>query len=173
MDSQILRKSSAIQGIPHRASDGERGTEYLKIRFRTLVASINYISCFELVFPVINSRIVVQAQEPPKSGGLSSLFLRNKPNSNVARYQVVRSVWPFAKRVLATSDNNCERDHTVQSEEMWVKKWKNCIRYCLVAGRREWVTEEDRMDVAIDPAKANTYFMYNTSGGPEAKIAFQ
>lgn len=60
------------------------------------------------------------------------------------RYEVVKSVWPYAD-VPRESGTGMGRRSLVQDEERWFLEWKSVIKYAVLGKRKGWVTIEDRL----------------------------
>lgn len=67
--------------------------------------------------------------------------------SGSKKYEVVKSVWPYADVERGESARRC----VVQDEERWFSEWKSVIRYAAVGKRVGWVTSEDRLEELMEP----------------------
>ncbi len=63
----------------------------------------------------------------------------------VNRYEVIKTVWPYAIK------RDALKAYAVQSEDAWWSDWNDAIKYAVLSKRKGWVTAEDRMDVAMNP----------------------
>ncbi|KAI1827985.1 hypothetical protein F4861DRAFT_236580 [Xylaria intraflava] len=115
---------------------------WLEGQIRSLVASINYQGMVTVQFPLTHAKVTVQ--NPDKVNkfftSVTTLF------SGKAKYEVVKSVWPFAN--AKNGENN--RRPAVQSEETWWEEWKDPIKYAILQRRQGWVTNEDKLECIME-----------------------
>lgn len=111
---------------------------WLEGQLRSLVAATGYKGVVNIQFPVTHAKVVVQ--NPDKVNKLftsvSALF------TGKSRYEVAKSVWPFADRKSGEPGREC----VVQTERVWWEEWRDPIMFALTARRKGWVTNEDKLE---------------------------
>jgi hypothetical protein len=129
---------------------------WLEGQIRSLIASTEYKGLVTVSFPVTHSRVVVQ--NPDKVNKLftavTALFAGKR------KYEVVRSVWPFATHPHGEQGRKC----VVQSEETWWNEWKDPIKYAVATKRNGWVTNEDKLEAIMEGVGKG---LTNIDWGPE------
>ncbi|KAH8686016.1 hypothetical protein BGZ60DRAFT_365784 [Tricladium varicosporioides] len=118
-------------------------TSYLEGRLLSLVNSIHYKGQVIVSFPVTHARVLVRS--PDKVNKLFSNV--TKMFTGVRKYEVVKSVWPYADIPRGEPGRKC----AIQEEEMWFNEWKNAIRHAVLMRRKGWVTIEDRVEFLMEP----------------------
>ena len=124
-------------------------TSLIEGQIRNLLANLKYRGHVAISFPVHFSRVSIQ---PPIQGfrALFSFAMSTK------RYEVVKSIWPYARRTAAEGVGS--REAAVQSEAQWWAEWKSAIARAVLGRRVGWVSQEDRLEAAIfaraDPEQA-------------------
>ncbi|KAF4631680.1 hypothetical protein G7Y89_g6451 [Cudoniella acicularis] len=118
-------------------------TSYLEGRLLSLVNSTQYKGQVSVTFLVTHARVLVRA--PDK---VNRLFTNvTKIFTGVKKYEVVKSVWPYADVPRGQPGRKC----AIQEEEMWFNEWKNAIRHAVLMRRKGWVTIEDRVEFLMEP----------------------
>ncbi|KAK0111486.1 hypothetical protein ONS95_001841 [Cadophora gregata] len=121
-------------------------TSYLEGRLLSLISSTSYRGHVTLSFPLTHSRVVVHSPDKVNRffSDVTKLFTGTK------KYEVVKSVWPYAD--IARGENGgVGRRCAVQEEEVWFADWRDAIRHAIVAKRKGWVTVEDRLEFLMEP----------------------
>ncbi|KAH8590083.1 hypothetical protein B0O99DRAFT_691928 [Bisporella sp. PMI_857] len=121
-------------------------TSYLEGRLLSLVSSTAYLGQVTVKFPVTHEKVLVKP--PDKINKFFSSVTKVFAGSH--KYEVVKSVWPYA---------DVERNHTmagerrvvVQDEEEWFLHWKDSIRHAIMGRRSGWVTSEDQLEFLMEP----------------------
>lgn len=117
-------------------------TGWLEGQLRSLVATTGYKGVVNVQFPVTHAKVVVQ--NPDKVNkfftSVSALFTWK------SRYEVAKSVWPFADRKSGEPGREC----LVQTEKTWWEEWRDPIMFAIVAKRQGWITNEDKLECIMD-----------------------
>ncbi|OAA69075.1 hypothetical protein ISF_03450 [Cordyceps fumosorosea ARSEF 2679] len=125
-------------------------------QMRSLLASLKYKGNVDVTFVVTHSKITVQ--NPDKVNqfftSVTSLFAGKN------RYEVVKSVWPFASARPGEPGRRC----AVQTEETWWREWRGPIGYAIAQKRQGWVTVEDKLEAVMEGKGSN---MAPVDWGPE------
>ena len=109
----------------------------LEGQVRTIIASTGYKGTVTVKLPITHSKVIVH---PPKTfmGTLSSLW-------SAKRYEVVRSIWPFARTINSQNgDADVLRQCAVQSETAFLNDWRQVIMAAVFTRRTGWLSVEDR-----------------------------
>lgn len=117
-------------------------TNWLEGQLRSLVAATGYRGVVNVQFPVTHARVVVQNPDRVNKffTSVSALFMGK------SRYEVAKSVWPFADRKSGEPGREC----VVQSERAWWEEWRGPIMSALTARRKGWVTNEDKLECIME-----------------------
>lgn len=120
-------------------------TTSLEGRILSLISNISYRGQVTVTFPVTHSRVVVHSPDKVNRffSNVAALF------TGVKRYEVVRSVWPYADMPHGEPGRRC----VVQDEDAWWADWKDAIRHAILARTRGWVSVEDRLEFLMEPKK--------------------
>lgn len=86
-------------------------TLWIEGQLRALLASTQYKGTLHISFPVTHAKVVVG--NPPRANKFMSSMKKLFSGKN--KYEVVRSVWPFASGRNGHEGRRC----AVQSEEVW------------------------------------------------------
>lgn len=121
-------------------------TSYLEGRLLSLVHSTAYGGRVTVTFPLTHSRVVIK--NPDKVNRFFSNVA--KVFTGTRKYEVVKSVWPYADIARGESGRRC----TVQDEETWLRNWSDSIRHAILSKRKGWVTSEDRLEFLMEPKDA-------------------
>ncbi|KAI1814687.1 hypothetical protein GGS20DRAFT_576701 [Poronia punctata] len=115
---------------------------WLEGQIRSLVASIEYKGAVAVSFPVTHARVTVQ--NPDK---VNKFFTSvTKLFSGKAKYEVVKSVWPFANARNGEQGRKC----IVQNEKTWWEEWRDPIKYAISQKRQGWITNEDKLECIME-----------------------
>ncbi|KAF3898655.1 hypothetical protein GTR04_0039 [Trichophyton interdigitale] len=124
-------------------------TQILEGRLRTLIASLNYQGRVMITFPSTHSRVVVPGPKTKNSFYTQIVSLFKDPK----RYDMVRSIWPYANMAGSETSDDPRRVCAVQSENKWWDEWKMVIAHAIVDGRQGWVSLDDLIELAMSPVK--------------------
>ncbi|KAL9125034.1 MAG: hypothetical protein Q9217_005704 [Psora testacea] len=131
-------------------------TELLEGRLRTLLATkLGYKGTVSIVFPLRYAKLVVHTPNPPGVLDHAISFFSSGKKQEVKNYEVVEAVWPYAK-IESSGGEGGEAGQmvpVVMGEDKWFQEWRRAIAYAVCKRGKGWVTQEDRMDVALDPGK--------------------
>lgn len=117
-------------------------TDWIEGQIRSLVASLNFRGVVDISFVVTHSRVVIQNPDKVNQFFTSVTGLFSGKN----KYEVVKSVWPFA----TTKHGEPGRQCVVQSEDVWWREWKHPIKYAISQKRQGWVTVEDKLEAVME-----------------------
>ena len=115
---------------------------WIEGQLRSLVAALNYRGVVDVQFTLKHSRVVVQSPDRVNQFFTSVATMFSGKN----QYEVVKAVWPFATAKHGESRRRC----IVQSEELWLREWKDAIKYALAQKRLGWVTIEDKLEALME-----------------------
>jgi len=119
-------------------------TSYLQGRLLALISSTNYGGRTTVSFPLTHSKVVIHS--PDKYNRFFSNV--TKAFSGSHKYEVVKSIWPYAD-VSREGGSGHGRRCLVQDEERWFLEWRSVIRYAVMGKRKGWVTSEDRLEELV------------------------
>jgi len=121
-------------------------TEYLAGQIRQMLISKGFRGALDVSFPIYRSTIVIQSPHPVNAlvTGLRSMFVSPK------KYEVLSVLWPYAKMPRSVEESfRGSRDCMLQSEDSWWNEWKDAVGYSMLSRRHGWITNEDKVDVAM------------------------
>ncbi|KAM5465278.1 hypothetical protein MauCBS54593_006524 [Microsporum audouinii] len=124
-------------------------TQILEGRLRTLIASLNYQGRVTITFPSTHSRVVVPGPKTNNSFYTQIVSLFKDPK----RYDMVRSIWPYANMAGSETSDDPRRVCAVQSENKWWDEWKLVIANAILEGRQGWLSLDDLIEFAMNPVK--------------------
>ena len=91
-----------------------------------------------ITFPITHSKVTVHS--PDKVNRFFSQV--TKVFTGVKKYEVVKSVWPYASGPRGEEGRRC----VVVEEEEWFEVWKAAILRAVKEGRKGWVGGEDLVE---------------------------
>jgi hypothetical protein len=121
-------------------------TQLLDGRLRSLLASLRYHGRLSITFPITYSKVVVQTNDTFYSRLLSLV-------KDINRYEIVRSVWPYADVAGGDAQHSAERTCALQSETAWWDDWNELIACAILDKRKGWITLDDLMEYAMMPKR--------------------
>ncbi|KAK2824776.1 hypothetical protein FQN49_007489, partial [Arthroderma sp. PD_2] len=124
-------------------------TQILEGRLRTLIASLRYQGRVTITFPSTHSRIVIPGPKTNNSFYTQIISLFKDPK----RYDMVRSIWPYANMAGSETSEDPRRVCAVESENDWWDEWKMVIATAILAGRQGWLSLDDLVEFSMNPVK--------------------
>jgi hypothetical protein len=101
-----------------------------------------------VTFPVKYAKVVVY---PPK-GSQSFFTTLVSPLLEKRRFEIIRSVWPYASLPPGADAAAAGRLCVAQSEETWWEEWRDVLRWAIVNKRNGWVTVDDIVEYRMAPS---------------------
>lgn len=120
-------------------------TSYLEGRLLALINGTNYRGHTTVSFGLTHSKVVVHS--PDKYNSFFTDIA--KAFSGSKKYEVVKSVWPYADVGREEGGAGRGRRCVVQDEDRWFAEWRSVLRYAVLGRRKGWVTSEDRLEELV------------------------
>jgi len=138
-------------------------TAWLMTVVRQLIAGTGYRGPpIDISFPVHYSSIVIRSPHKHHAiaTGLHSLFVA-KPKA----YEPLEVVWPYATAPRSGDEglDRKQRQCVKQTEEEFIREWKDAIVCAIADRRRGWLGESDKLEACMNGVGKDIIF-------PEAAV---